>query len=258
MLFEAHFCFHAELNDLLPPARREVTFTHHFQGRVSVKDMIESLGVPHTEVDAILANGRAVDFTYLVADGDHISVYPALAAPDVAPAARLQPAPLHPMRFVLDAHLGRLAAYLRLLGFDTLYRNDYDDAELARVAAAGRILLTRDRGLLKRSEVTHGYCVRSTAPREQIGEVVRRFDLARAIRPFARCVHCNAMLAVISKEEVTGRLLAHTRATYSEFRRCEGCGQVYWEGSHHRWLRPFVEQLQNEGSRRQPAQTDGD
>jgi uncharacterized protein with PIN domain len=256
MFDEAHFCFHGALNDLLPPEHQQVTFTHRFKGRVSVKDMIESLGVPHTEVDAILANGRAVDFTYLVAGGDHIDVYPVPAAPDVAQAAHLAPPPLHQPAFVLDQHLGRLAAYLRLLGFDALYRNDYDDAELAQIAAAGRILLTRDRGLLKRNQVTHGYCIRSTDPRRQVTEVLTRFDLAGTIRPFTRCVHCNGELAVVSKEEISAHLLPHTRATYDDFRRCQGCGQIYWEGSHIRWLRPFVEQLQSEAHSSPPGQTE--
>jgi uncharacterized protein with PIN domain len=241
---EAYFRFYAELNDFLPPERRTGEFVHRFEGRVSVKDMIESLGVPHTEVDLILANGRSVDFTYLVAAGDRISVYPMFESLDISPLLRVRPEPLRHPRFVLDQHLGRLAAYLRLLGFDALYRNDYDDEELARVShEEGRILLTRDRGLLKRKQVTRGYCVRSTASREQIREVVRRFDLAGSLHPFTRCVHCNGRLHPVAKEDIVDQLLPHTREQYDEFRACEDCGQVYWEGSHHRWLRPFLESL---------------
>jgi hypothetical protein len=165
----AYFRFYGSLNDLLPPVRQGVTFTHSFAGRVSVKDMIESLGVPHPEIELILANGEAIDFAYLVQDGDRLSVYPFFKSLDLFPLLRVRPEPLDEPRFVLDTHLGRLAAYLRLLGFDTCYRNDYPDDELAHIASTEkRILLTRDRGLLKRSAVIHGYCVRNTSPRRQL------------------------------------------------------------------------------------------
>lgn len=141
--------------------------------------MIESLGIPHTEVDLILVNDESVDFSHAVQDGDRVSVYPVFEAFDISPIVRVRPQPLRESRFVLDVHLGRLASYLRILGFDTLYRNDYDDEELAGFSRNdGRILLTRDRGILKRSEVTHGYWVRENRPREQVVGVVRRFDLA--------------------------------------------------------------------------------
>ncbi len=263
---QAHFRFYAELNDFLPPERRQVAFTHVFAGRVAVKDMIESLGVPHTEVELILVGeddvrgpgavpgagaragaSRSVDFSYLVQDGDRISVYPVFESLDVAPVPRVRAEPLRHPRFVLDVHLGRLASYLRLLGFDTVYANDAADEELARIASAdGRIVLTRDRGLLKRKEVTRGYCVRSTDAREQLREVVRRFDLAGLIDPFTRCVHCNGLLRDVPKEQVLDRLLPHTREEYDRFRMCESCGQVYWQGSHNRWLGPFIQSLREE------------
>lgn len=244
---QAYFRFYAELNDFLLPPRRMLEFVQPFDGRRSIKDMIESLGVPHTEVDLILVNGRTVDFSYLVADEDRISVYPVFESLDITPLLRLRPEPLRRPCFVLDQHLGRLAAYLRLLGFDTLYRNDYHDDELAATAAGdGRILLTRDRGLLKRKTVTRGYCIRSTASREQVREVVRRFDLAAAIRPFTRCVHCNGLLVDVAKAEISTRLLPRTREEYQEFRICTGCGQIYWRGSHHRWLDPFIQSLREQ------------
>jgi uncharacterized protein with PIN domain len=240
----AELRFYAELNDFLPAERQQQAFTHRFEGRVSVKDMIESLGVPHTEIEVVLANGRSVDFTYLVKDGDHISVYPVFESLDITPLLRLRPEPLRHTCFVLDQHLGRLAAYLRLLGFDTLYRNDYDDEELARIAAEeGRILLTRDRGLLKRRQVTRGYCVRSTDSQEQLLETVRRFDLAGSLHPFTRCPHCNGRLAPVTKEEVQDRLPPHTREHYDDFRLCESCGQVYWQGAHHHKLAELIEQI---------------
>ncbi|MBC7225389.1 MAG: Mut7-C ubiquitin/RNAse domain-containing protein, partial [Anaerolineae bacterium] len=227
--------FYAELNDFLPPSRRQVTFAHEVKGRAAVKDVIESLGVPHTEVDLILVNGESVDFGYLVQEGDRIAVYPVFESIDITPILRVRPRPLREPRFVVDGHLGRLAAYLRMLGFDTLYRNDYADAELARLSAEeGRILLTRDRGLLKRGQVTHGYCLRHTVPREQAVEVLRRFDLGGAVQPFRRCLRCNGLLEGVAREDVWDLLPPHVRAAHEEFRRCAQCGRVYWKGSHYR------------------------
>ncbi len=241
---QAEFRFYAELNDFLPPPRRQAAFTHPFQGRVSIKDMIESLGVPHPEVDLILANGASVDFDYLVQDGDRISVYPVFEALDIAPVVRLRPGPLREPRFILDAHLGRLAAYLRLLGFDALYRNDYEDAELARTSGEERrILLTRDRGLLKRREVTHGYCLRSTDSRTQVKEVIARFDLARQAAPFRRCLSCNGLLEPVAKEAVASDLPPLARRYYDDFFRCQDCQHLYWRGSHYQALKRIIEEV---------------
>jgi len=240
----AHFRFYAELNFFLPADRRQVNFTHQFDGRVSVKDMIESFGVPHTEVDLILVNGESVDFSYLVQDDDQISVYPIFESFDITPLVRVRPKPLREPRFVLDVHLGRLAAYLRMLGFDTLYPENYDDEVLAEISShEHRTLLTRDRGLLKRNRVTHGYYVREIDPRQQIVEVVRRFDLFRLIQPFQRCVHCNSKLEVVSKEAVWERLHPDTREFYDEFRICQTCDRVYWKGSHYERMQELIEHI---------------
>jgi len=243
-MFSANFRFYAELNDFLPPNKRQRTFTHVFELSASVKDMIEALGVPHTEIDLILANGQSVDFSYLVHDGDHISVYPVFESLDITPLVRLRPQPLRETRFVLDVHLGRLATYLRMLGFDTLYRNDYTDAELAHISSSeSRILLTRDRGLLKRSIVTHGYCLRTTNPREQLVEVVRRFDLFTSIKPFQRCLRCNGLLQPVDKAAIIDRLQPQTRRHYHEFRRCQTCDHIYWKGSHYERMQRFIERI---------------
>ncbi|HXG29168.1 MAG TPA: Mut7-C RNAse domain-containing protein [Nevskiales bacterium] len=230
----ASFRFYEELNDFLPPARRRRRFRYPFRGRRSVKDMIEALGVPHTEVDLILVNGRSVGFPYIVRDGDDISVYPVFESFDIAPLQRLRPKPLRVTRFVLDTHLGTLARYLRTLGFDSLYRNDWHDAELARISdEERRILLTRDVGLLKRSRVTRGCFLRETDPRRQLREVVARLDLRRSIRPFRRCTRCNGLLRVAAKRRLQGRVKPEILAAFDDFRLCRGCGQVYWPGSHY-------------------------
>ena len=243
---QAFFRFYAELNDFLPVARRQVTFPHPFDHRASVKDMIESLGVPHTEIDLILVDDQPVDFSYIVQDGDRIGVYPMFEAFDISPVARLRPQPLRQPKFVLDTHLGKLANYLRRLGFDTLYRNDYADDELARISAGEkRILLTKDRGLLKRSLVTHGYCVRAADPKRQVREVLDRFDLYSLIAPFTRCLRCNGPIEPVPKEIIVGRLPDNVAREQNEFYRCTACDQIYWPGSHYVSMQSFLANLLN-------------
>lgn len=235
--------FHGNLNDFLPAPRRDQTFGHTFPDQSSIKDLIESLGVPHPEVGCMLVHGRPVDFAYLVRDGDEIAVYPEGAWPDLPagrPALRPPPAP----RFVLDTHLGRLAAYLRMLGFDTLYWNYRDDEDLARCSSdEGRILLTRDLGLLKRGIVVHGAFVRSTDPQEQILEILRRFDLFGLVAPFGRCMRCNGTLAAVDKDSVAERVPPLTRQVYEVFWACQSCNQVFWAGSHYQRMRGLVDQV---------------
>jgi len=253
-LAQATFRFYAELNDFLAPERRYVPFEYAFLDIASVKDRIESFGVPHTEVDLILVNGSPVDFTYRVADGDRVSVYPVFEALDIAPLARLRPQPLRDPRFVLDVHLGRLAAYLRLMGFDALYRNCYTDEQLAAISRdEHRILLTRDVGLLKRGAVSHGYFVRETAVGRQVAEVVARFDLCRLVRPFSRCMRCNTPLEVADKASVLAEVPPRTAELYDEFRRCPRCRRVYWKGGHYRRMRLILEETCQDVSRLQPA-----
>ena len=231
---DASFRFYAELNEFLPRDRQYRILQICSNGRQSVKHLIESSGIPHTEVELVLVNGSSVDFSYLIQAGDRVAVYPVFESMDITPLLKLRPAPLREARFVLDGHLGRLAAYLRMLGFDTLYRNDYDDPELAQISAEQkRILLTRDRGLLKRSLVTRGYCLRTREPRRQLLDVMRRFDLLAQMRPFTRCIGCNGLLNAVDKEEIEDQLQPLTRKYYQDFSRCDHCGQIYWKGSHH-------------------------
>ncbi len=239
---KAVFRFSAELNDFLPPSQRQVSFTHVFKERTSIKDMIESLGVPHTEVDGILVNGQAVDFTYIVQDSDRIDVHPISTSGEVTPLVAVRPQLPSLLHFVLDVHLGKLASSLRLLGFDTLYRNDYADEELAAISASQqRILLTRDKGLLMRSLVIYGYYVRATKPEQQVIEVMRRFDLFGKVLPFHRCIRCNGLLESVSKESILDHLPEKTRLEINEFHRCCGCSQVYWRGSHYERMQQFID-----------------
>lgn len=240
----AHFRFYEELNDFLPPERRKISFAHGFQRRTSIKDMIESFGVPHPEIELILVNGKAVDFSYIVQDGDRVSVYPMFECLDISPLNRLRPRPLRDPRFIADCNLGRLARYLRLLGFDCLYRNNYNDTEVADISHQNRrIVLTRDRRLLKRKIITHGLFVRSTDPREQVREILDRLDLYRLAAPFTRCTRCNGSLHPVGKAAVDARLQPKTRLYFNEFLQCAQCGQVYWEGSHFDRVKPLVEEF---------------
>jgi len=235
--------FYAELNDHLPPAQRYRAIERAFLVATTVKDLIESCGVPHTEVDLVTINGESADFAQLVHDGDRVAVYPVFESLDITPELRVRERPLREPRFVLDVHLGRLARYLRMLGFDAVYDDRAADPELVRTSVEQkRILLTRDRGVLKHSAVTHGYWVRETESRRQIAEVVARFDLTRATRPFTRCMACNAVLEEAG-EEVRQHVPARVAASQREFRRCPGCGRIYWPGSHYERMRQWIEEL---------------
>jgi hypothetical protein len=237
--------FYAELNDFLLRERRQVAFNHFFSGKPSIKDLIESLGVPHTEVDLILVNGESVEFSRQVQNGDRISVYPVFETINISPIVRVRPIPLRKVRFVLDVHLGKLVLYLRMVGFDTLYNNEFSDDELVRISAnERRILLTRDRGLLKRSNVTHGYYVRATNPPLQLVEVLHRFDLFKMSQPFRRCLRCNEMLEPAPKEKVEDHLPPKVREQFAEFSLCRGCGRIYWKGSHYERMKNFIRQIQ--------------
>lgn len=236
--------FYEELNDFLAPHQRKKTIQHDLRRRASVKDLIESFHVPHTEVEIILVNGRSVDFGYLVQGGDHISVYPMFESLDIFPLVRLRPDTLRESRFIADCNLGRLARYLRLLGFDTLYSNHFEDSEIAKISAQSRrIVLTRDRLLLHQKIITHGYFVREVHPRQQAREVLARFDLARLVKPFSRCTRCNGEVVEVDKQAILEQLEPKTIAYYDDFRQCPDCGQVYWPGGHYQRALKLIEQI---------------
>jgi len=244
---------HGDLADFLPvqrpgtPAAAFVVLKRSLDGQPAVKDVLEALGVPHPEIAALTVNGEAAGLGRRLGDGDRVEAWPAADAARLGLPPAVPPAPEDAAdpRFVVDGHLGRLAAYLRMLGFDTWYRTDADDGDLAAVAAEdGRILLTRDRGLLKRRVVRRGAFVRSDRPVEQLVEVARRFGLVDCWRPFGRCIRCNAPLVASTREEVLDRLEPLTRRYFNDFRRCPGCDAVYWKGSHHARMARLVERVQ--------------
>jgi uncharacterized protein with PIN domain len=241
MPLHACFRFYAELNHFLVPALRQRSFRRACSRDASVKHMIEAFGVPHTEVELILADGVPVHFSHRLRDGESVSVYPQMPALDVASPLPLRP-PLADKRFVADAHLGQLAKNLRMLGFDVLYRNDYSDAEIARIAAGqDRIVLTRDRDLLIRKEVVYGCYLHAIGTEQQLLDVLRRFDLADSVRALSRCLSCNGLLQTVEKSAVEHRVPQHSRQVYEKFYECESCAQVYWEGSHVERMRNRME-----------------
>jgi hypothetical protein len=238
---------YAELNDFLPAESRGVTVRRPFRSHQTVKDVLEAVGIPHTEVDLILVNGDSRGFGYRPSAGDRIAAYPMFEALDVGSTARLRPVPLRDPRFVVDVNLGRLARLLRVLGFDVWWSSDADDATLAGISLdQQRILLTRDRGLLKRRAISHGLFVHSQNPEEQTVEVIKRLDLRERLAPFTRCVRCNGTLAAVDKQEVLDQLEPLTRRHYDEFSRCTECGRIFWAGSHHARLVGLVERLRNQ------------
>lgn len=230
------FRFYEELNDFLAAPLRKRPFAYGSAENATVKHAIEALGVPHTEVELVLVNGVSVGFEHRLAEHDRVSVYPQFEAFDITPLLRVRPAPLRDTRFIADAHLGRLARYLRFLGLDTLYRNAWSDEELVALARAEhRIVLTRDRALLMRREVTHGCFIRATEPLAQLRELAVRLNLDAGGRRASRCMLCNLPLHAVEKAQVEARLAPGTRARHDHFWCCTGCDRVYWRGSH--WQR---------------------
>jgi uncharacterized protein with PIN domain len=232
------FRFHGELNDFLPLPKRNAGFEYPVGPTDTLKHVIESLGVPHTEVGTVAADGKRHDLSEQLGESEEIQVFP-----------HRTPVCLDNPRFVLDGHLGRLAAYLRMLGLDAWYERLADDPLLASVSSGEqRLLLTRDVGLLKRREVLHGYCVRSDKPHQQLREVSGRFALSSHFAPFTRCMDCNGLLSPVHKSVVAALLPPHTRETKDDFSRCPNCGKIFWRGSHHARMLGWIRDLTNEMS----------
>ncbi|MBS0299275.1 MAG: Mut7-C ubiquitin/RNAse domain-containing protein [Proteobacteria bacterium] len=241
--------FYRTLNDFIAPALADTEIIHNFDRRTSVKDMIESFNVPHAEVERIVVNGAPASFNYIVQDGDRIEVFPVCEDFSARPAGQLRLPLSQPPQFVVDSNLGRLARYLRLLGFDCLYRNDYNDDTIARVASEQqRVVLTRDRSLLHRKIITYGYFVRADQPKIQTREVVKRFALYSLIKPLTRCTHCNGVLAETGKNQIESRLEPLTRKYYDKFLMCPDCSRIYWQGSHSTRIKQLLAELVDENN----------
>lgn len=246
--------FYEELNDFLAPELRKREFEYASARAATVKNAIEALGVPHTEVELVLVNGCSVDFSHRLQEGDRVSVYPTFEAFDVAPLVCVRAQPLRRTRFITDAHLGGLARLLRMAGFDTLHDNGYADETIRCIAAADhRIVLTRDRELLKCRDVTHGCYVRALKSSQQFNEIVERLQLAASFAPLTRCLHCNLRLQEVEKHAVLERLPPSVALNYKRFRTCSGCGRVFWEGSHWRRMRELLARVAQETGASTPS-----
>lgn len=245
MAAEITLRFYEELNDFLPAHKKKVPFVAVVKGNPAVKDVIESFNVPHTEIDLVLVNGIPKAFDYKIQDGDFISVFPVFELLNISRLKKSEKS-LRITKFILDVHLGKLARYLRFLGFDTYYRNDLDDDEIIRRSVSEqRIILTRDKGILKNGSVTHGYYVRNQKPRRQLQEIIDKFDLREEIKPFSRCSCCNGMIKKVTKQSVISRLKPLTIKHFDEFYQCTECKNVYWEGSHFEKLSGWIQQFRN-------------
>ncbi|MCO7224071.1 Mut7-C ubiquitin/RNAse domain-containing protein [Pleionea sp. CnH1-48] len=229
--FQSHFTFYGNLNDFLHNTTT-TTIDYSFDGSPSVKDSIEAIGIPHTEVAQVLIGDQAIDLNTKLENQQQLSIYPAnYANTHIKPCPPHKPAEL---KFILDVHLGKLARSLRMCGFDCLYYSqDIIDENLARLSAEeDRILLTRDIGLLKRSNVTYGYFVRNTRAEQQLEEVLSYYDLKNKLAPLSVCLDCNGQLSSIHKDKVARLLPGNVASEYDEFKHCQQCDKVYWEGSH--------------------------
>lgn len=231
-MLTAVFSFHPELDFFLPRSSRGTPLALSFDDHQSIKHLIESLGVPHIEVGRMEINNCDVDFSYKPKNGDRIAVFPSSYGNLIEP------------KFAADGHLGRLAAYLRMLGFDTFYETQIEDSHLMTVAVSeSRILLSRDRRLLMHKSLKVGYCPRSLNSQDQLREILVKFNLWGKIDPFKRCIQCNGILQSVEKQEVLDNLLPLTKRYFDEFSMCLECGQVYWKGSHFERMYKLIDQI---------------
>ncbi len=241
--FGAYFTFHKELNDFLSKYQKDKTIFYKFNGKPSVKDSIEAIGIPHTEVEHIIVNGISVEFSCHIKNRDEINVYPLCSDIKCTNLIKLREE-IGDAGFILDVNLGKLARLLRMCGFDALYNNSYDDHQIAQLAAdSGRIVLTRDRRLLKFKDITYGYWLRSDDPHRQIKEVLKRYGLYGSINEFKRCIRCNGFIQRVDKNAIIDILEPLTEKYYNEFYRCDTCEQIYWKGSHYYKMKDYLDAL---------------
>ncbi|MCB2184030.1 MAG: Mut7-C ubiquitin/RNAse domain-containing protein [Desulfobulbaceae bacterium] len=226
--------FQGNLVELLPKKFQRLDCVRvELSRKSSVKDVIESYGIPHPEVEKILADGRDVDFEFAICGNEKIDVFPISADSDFSKTSLLRNESIAEPRFLIDVNVGKLASKLRFLGFDTFFDPNLGDETLAAISSCQRrILLTKDRNLLKRKIVTFGHLVRAGKPKDQLLEVVRLFRLKEKINPFTRCLQCNGLLAAVTKREILHLLEPLTKKYFDVFYQCPCCRKIYWPGSH--------------------------
>ena len=249
--------FWGNLKELLRPQFRGLSrIEYQLARQASVKDIIEACGVPHTEIGRLTVAGREIPFSWPGANSDTLDVYPLRAPVDVASPTLLRPEVLATIAFAVDMNVGKLATLLRMAGFDTFYSNDISDPDLIGVALREkRILLSKDTNLLKRKEVVFGYLVREIHPEKQLAEIVHLYGIKEQFRPLSRCLRCNGVLQPVGKQQVLDQLEPLTKKYYDSFRRCQGCGKIYWPGSHRDKM---LQVLNRYGDYRDPVWPEGE
>ena len=238
------FRFYEELNDFLPKHRRKTDFEATFKGKRSIKDMIEALGVPHTEIDLILVNGNSVDFNYILQDEDRVSVYPVFESLNITKVARLRKIPLRRTKFIADINLGDIVKYMRVLGLDLYYDPLLSTREIIEISKREkRVILTKSRKLLKFKDVSHGIFIRPGTTTEQIRRIIDFLDIKDKIKPFSRCLRCNTLLNIVLKGKIIDRIPPKTKEFCNEYVQCQSCNKIYWKGTHFIDMEKVVRQI---------------
>ena len=237
--------FYEELNNYLPVRRRKVWFEYRFSDKPTIKDIVELIGVPYSEIDLILVNGKSVNFSFKVKNNDKVSVYPVFEAFDISTVSRLRTKPLREPNFIVEANLGKLAKYLRLFGFDVYYQNtNGNNSSVDSLTKKNTpIVLTRGKNIFKKKLITHGYQVKSNDPKKQIEEVINKFDLFSRIKPLIFCLQCNEKIVPIEKNKIINKLPSKIPQYFNEFFICPTCKKIYWRGIHYQTMLAFVRQI---------------
>lgn len=241
---KATFRFYEELNDFLPRHRRKTDFEVEIKGKRSIKDMIEALGVPHTEIDLILVKGESVDFTYILQEGDRISVYPVFESLNIGNVSRLRKLPLRKTKFIADINLGHIVKYMRLLGFDVRFDTLLSNRQIIVISRKeNRIVLTRSRNLLRFKDITHGIFIHPGTTEEQVRGIIDFLDIMDNVKPFSRCLRCNSPLKTIPNESIIERIPPKTRVLCDEYSYCKPCEKIYWKGTHFTKMKRMVDRI---------------
>ncbi|HVN49135.1 MAG TPA: Mut7-C RNAse domain-containing protein [Bacteroidota bacterium] len=236
-----HIRWYGELNDHLPLEQQYSHIVHHLERRITVGEFVSRFDIPVDSIDLVLVNGTSVDLEYFLNDRDTIAVFPVFESFDISSLEKIHEHPLRRPKFVLDVHLGKLANHLRMLGFDTLYRNDYTDDLLCQISLREhRTLLSKDRSLIETKSLTHAYFVKNKNPRLQLLEVLNRFQLLSLASPFTRCIECNTILQPIEMKQILFRLPAPVKEWCTEYQWCSVCDRIYWKGTHFKKMQEFI------------------
>jgi len=236
--------WYGELNDNLPADERYVTSLHRIESNITVGKFASGFGNPFDCIDLVLVNGISVDSVYQLKDNDRIALFPVFESFDIASVTKVREHPLRQPKFILDVHLGKLANHLRMLGFDSLYRNDYTVNLLCRISLQeNRTLLSKNKSLIETESLTHAYLVKNKDPRIQLIEVLERFQLFALIAPFTRCIECNSTLQRVEMEGILFRIPAQVKEWCTEYQLCSECNRIYWKGSHYKKMLEFISAL---------------